>query len=224
MEGGSIVSSHAMVHAYDTAAASLSYDPELVASEQASAYLPVTSSRQRACNFPYYDSQETQRNQERSKFAQLDSIRSWFNDELDKLEKRRDKGLFTQDQLDSEVALLIKERDLKLNWLSSKNDGGRGCYRANKRRRGTNDNHIVSTTEGLPEEVSRPACTQDVIPVAYSMITQGACLPSMVTWWIPPLRSRHDVSGPFDLLLSDHCPALDAVRFHAQVPETEKRR
>jgi len=154
MEGGSIVSSHAMVHAYDTAAASLSYDPELVASEQASAYLP-----------------ETQRNQERSKFAQLDSIRSWFNDELDKLEKRRDKGLFTQDQLDSEVALLIKERDLKLNWLSSKNDGGRGCYRANKRRRGTNDNHIVSTTEGLPEEVSRPACTQDVIPVAYSMIT-----------------------------------------------------
>jgi len=82
MEGGSIVSSHAMVHAYDTAAASLSYDPELVASEQASAYLP-----------------ETQRNQERSKFAQLDSIRSWFNDELDKLEKRRDKGLFTQDQV-----------------------------------------------------------------------------------------------------------------------------
>ena len=52
MEGGSIVSSHAMVHAYDTAAASLSYDPELVASEQASAYLPVTSSRERACEFP----------------------------------------------------------------------------------------------------------------------------------------------------------------------------
>ena len=93
-------------------------------------------------------------------------------------------------QLDSEVALLIKERDLKLNWLSSKNEGERGCYRANKRRRGTNDvssltvwccviysnhcdvqNKMVSANEGLPEEVPRPACTQDVMPAAYSMIT-----------------------------------------------------
>uniref|UniRef100_A0A7S0HV17 Uncharacterized protein n=1 Tax=Hanusia phi TaxID=3032 RepID=A0A7S0HV17_9CRYP len=104
-------------------------------------------------------------------------------------------------QLDSEVALLIKERDLKLNWFSPKNEGGRGCYRANKRRRGLNENRTVFSNDCVSDDISRPVCSEEVVPATCSMIIQGACLPSMVTWWIPPLRTRHEQSMASDFML-----------------------
>jgi len=110
---------------------------------------------------------------------QADAVREWFNSELDRLEKRRERGIFSATQMEVEVDTLIKERDSKLR-IAAASASEKGQFRHAKRKRRSDGGTDAAG------KVHKGYLSGDSTE---GSVFSGGCvkpssLPSCVTWWI----------------------------------------
>mmetsp|Transcript_27223 Transcript_27223/g.42570 ORF Transcript_27223/g.42570 Transcript_27223/m.42570 type:complete len:304 (-) Transcript_27223:155-1066(-) len=139
---------------------------------------------------------------------EADQVRDWFNQNLDSLEARKDKGVFTSEQLEYEVQQLIKERDLKLTVVAARTlkaqpNGRKGCRLTKKRKAASSETQEAGASESQapePQPDHQPSTSlesrgQGGVPHPKEKRGEArgsgggsrgsGSTPSVVTWWTP---------------------------------------